>query len=331
MMVAGWAAAALLSFSIAWLWRLWALRRGVLDVPGQRSSHVTPTPRGGGVGLWLSMLAALLVAQPLGQANAGVVVGLALAGLIGFIDDLRPLSPALKLGGQALAAVPLALALPVLLPQGWPAAVGPLLAAALALFLMNAWNFMDGIDGIAALCVLSVAAVALLADDGGLAPWLGAAALGFLPLNAPRARLFMGDCGSHALGFAVAVLLLDAQRSPGEGPDDAGSAAFPLLAACAPFVVDVLGTLVQRARDGERLASAHRRHLYQRLVQCGYSHARVSAGYAGAMLAAGGAVYGIDKTLGGGFAAMLAVYGLTAAGWWWLGRHVAAPPEASGR
>lgn len=331
MTVAGWAAAALLSFSIAWLWRHWALRRGVLDVPGQRSSHATPTPRGGGVGLWLAMLAALLVAQPLGQANTGVVVGLALAGLVGFIDDLRPLSPAMKLAGQTLAAVALALALPVLLPQGWPGASGPLLAAALALFLMNAWNFMDGIDGIAALCAVSVAAVALIAGGGGLAPWLGAAALGFLPLNAPRARLFMGDCGSHALGFAVAVLVLDAQRPPGAMPDSAGPAVFPLLAACAPFVVDVLGTLAQRARDGERLASAHRRHLYQRLVQCGYSHARVTAAYAGAMLAAGGAVYWIDTTTGGGFPAMLAVYALTAAGWCLLGRRVAAPAEGSAR
>jgi UDP-N-acetylmuramyl pentapeptide phosphotransferase/UDP-N-acetylglucosamine-1-phosphate transferase len=308
---------ALLSLGLAEAWRRWALRRGVIDVPGQRSSHAQPTPRGAGIGLVLALLAGMLAVLPASVARDAAMASIALAAALGLLDDLRPLPPLLKLAGQGLASLPLALALPFPLPValvGVPEPVIGLLgsgaAVATGVLLQNAWNFMDGINGIASLAACAVAIV-VLAMQGPAAPLallLLAACLGFLPLNFPRARVFMGDCGSHGLGMAITALLLWPAALP---------ATLAAAAAASPFVVDVLGTLARRAREGERLTLAHRRHLYQLAVRTGYSHARVALAYLAWMVASGACV----ATLGVGDtrARLLAMLVLGAnAGLWWV-------------
>ncbi len=305
---------ALLSFVSAEAWRRWALRAGVLDVPGQRSSHAAPTPRGAGVGLVFALLAGFALLSPPSPVRDAALLAITAAAVVGLVDDLRPLSPMLKLAGQALAALPLAWALPFA-PLDAPAALAPVVAGVaafgLGITLMNAWNFMDGINGIAALAAAAVAAVALLTASpaAALALALLAAALGFLPLNFPRARVFMGDCGSHGLGMAVAVLLL------WPAPLTATLAA---AAAASPFLVDVLGTVVRRARDGERITQAHRRHLYQLAVRSGYSHARVSLGYLFWMFASGASVAALATNgwlTASGAAAFVLLFNVTV---WWV-------------
>lgn len=269
------------SFLLSLGWRAFALRRGHVDQPGHRRLHQVPTPRGGGIGIALVLLVA---SAWLGEGRAAFALGLALCAGAGLLDDLRPLPPALKLALQAAGALCLAWAFPL-----YPAVLGqPLGVAAAACFvvgLVNVWNFLDGSNGMAATqALLSALGLALLAPAAPGLAWLAvalsAACLGFLPLNFPRARLFLGDVGSHALGYAVAALgLLAASRM------DAAQ-GWLLLLPPSVMLIDAGLTLVARARRRQVLWQAHREHLYQRAVARGWSHAGVCALYAAWTVAA---------------------------------------------
>ncbi|HVT32161.1 MAG TPA: hypothetical protein VHE32_05925 [Rhodanobacteraceae bacterium] len=158
---------------------------------------------------------------------------------------------------------------------------GGLIGAAMTVWSINLHNFMDGIDGLLALQSIfvfgTIAALFARAGDAGTASQLvlwSAAVLGFLPFNFPRASIFMGDVGSGVLGFLVAVAviwqLLDPRIAFASG-----------LVACSAFLTDATCTLLSRMARGRRWYSAHREHLYQWLVRCGNSHARVVAYYMG--------------------------------------------------
>lgn len=274
-------ASAALAFALALAWRGWAQRRGVVDQPDARRLHTRPTPRGGGIGIFLVLLAA---SAWLGDAGPAFALGLALCAGAGLADDLRPLRPAAKFGLQAVGTACLAWQLPLL-----PALLGPVAGFVLAwlgaLALVNAWNFMDGSNGLATTqAALAAVGLALLvpgsAPAGLLAVVLAAACLGFLPLNFPRARLFLGDVGSHALGYAIAAVLLLA------APEARGWAAVLLLLPISAMGLDATLTLGARALRGQVLWQAHREHLYQRAVAHGWSHARVCLAYAAWTLAA---------------------------------------------
>ena len=327
MLIAVFLAVVVLSATSAEVWRRWALHRGVVDQPGARSSHVIPTPRGSGIGIVLGLLPGMALLMPASAGRDAAMLAIALVALVGLIDDLRPLPPFVKLAGQAIAALPLALQMPwPLLPAlGLPSVVEEALAHGLAfafaLLAVNAWNFMDGINGIAAMAALAVAAVVLLVPDAGpvdgAALALAAACLGFLPLNFPRARVFMGDCGSHALGMAIAALVL----FPSAGiAGAAGAATLAALAAASPFLIDVLGTLVRRALDRERLTQAHRRHLYQVATRSGYSHAVVTGAYGAWTVASGGCVV-VASAFDAGGAVLPLVLAVNAGLWWAVSRH----------
>lgn len=270
-------ASALASAACTAAWIAWARHRNVVDAPGQRRLHATATPRGGGIGMAVVALALLASPAwrgpvPVGGA-AALFAGVACAGLTGLLDDLFAPPSALKLLGQAIAAAAIASALP------WPAAdaAGHALAFAWVLVLVNFWNFMDGSNGIVALQTLVVAAVLAVmlgaSDAAGLAIGLAAACLGFLPFNLPRARVFMGDTGSHVLGAMVAILTLWVLR---EGKANPGQ----VLILLSAFLLDAGLTLAKRIVQGRRFWRAHREHLYQWAVRRGYSHARVCLAYA---------------------------------------------------
>mgnify|MGYP005753497193 CR=1 FL=1 len=269
------------SFALAAAWRRFALRRGHVDLPDARRLHQQPTPRGGGVGIAVVLLVA---SAWLGPGAWPFALGLVLCAGTGLVDDMRPLSPLAKLGAQLAGALVLAWHWP-LLPGLWGEPAGVVLGALLVLALVNAWNFMDGANGLAA----SQAVVAALAlawiGPSPAATWLAvalaAACLGFLPLNFPRARLFLGDVGSHALGFGLAGLALLAAPAAGEG-------AWLLLLPPSAMLLDAGLTLLSRARRGQVLWRAHREHLYQRAVAAGWSHAAVCLLYLAWALAASG-------------------------------------------
>lgn len=266
------------AFALGLAWRRWALRRGLTDAPDARRLHATPTPRGGGIGIALVLLAA---SPWLGADGGWFAAGLLLCAGAGLVDDLRPLPPLGKGALQALGAACLAAGYP-LLPEVWGVPVGHVLAWLLVMVLVNVWNFMDGSNGMAAsqalLAALGLAALAPAAPPvAWLAVALSAACLGFLPLNFPRARLFLGDVGSHALGFAMAALLLMA----------AGASSQPwlLLLPVSAMLLDAGLTLVSRLRRRQVLWRAHREHLYQRAVAKGWSHAGICLLYGGWTLA----------------------------------------------
>lgn len=245
-----------------WLARRYALHRNLLDQPGERRSHAAATPRGGGIAIVASMLVAMVVVgwhvPDLAIALALAAGGLVLVAGIGWIDDHRPLSPWLRLGVHAVAGCLLALA--VLLSGGGGVAATVALIAALV--LVNVWNFMDGIDGLATTQALLAAAGYAAYAGGGPAWWLGlalaAASAGFLPFNLPRARIFLGDVGSGALGYGLAMLLLASWLEPTvAGPP------WLLLLPLTAFVLDASLTLARRMLRRERWWEAHVQHAYQ--------------------------------------------------------------------
>jgi len=266
------AAALLAALAVAGYGALARSRRWLAE-PTERGAHAAPTPSGAGLALFLALAAALLLDDVvLGPYALPLVLALGLA-LVGFIDDLRHLPAALRLGIYAAAA---------LLGTGWLFAGGPagLLAwfplAFAVLAFTNFYNFMDGIDGLAALQGLSAGAVAAwLAHAAGASPAyvalcvaLAGAQAGFLLHNRPPARLFMGDAGSVPTGFLLAVLAV-------AGPWREGLAlpCWPILLAL--FISDAGLTLLFRLRRRAPLAEAHRDHLYQRLARRWGSHGRV--------------------------------------------------------
>ena len=269
-----------------------AMALKILDQPNERSSHSAPVPRTGGIAVCATFLAGLIagyVMLPIRTPDApafwifsGLLVLLFAAALI---DDIRGLKPLAKLAIQAVSALAFSLfvvdpsvaRLPWLGEVEW-GAVGHLAVVAWLLYFTNAFNFMDGINGIGAgSAAIALAFVALSAAGGGwslvlLIALLGAGALlGFLYYNFPRGLIFLGDSGSQVIGFTIAAVAVLAHLEPG--------LRLPVLFVpllVFSFLFDVAFTLVMRARAAKRLTHAHREHLYQRLNQLGWSHARVS-------------------------------------------------------
>jgi UDP-N-acetylmuramyl pentapeptide phosphotransferase/UDP-N-acetylglucosamine-1-phosphate transferase len=275
----------LLSFVIAWLSAraaiAYAHRRGMLDHPGQRRSHSIPTPRGGGIGVVIAGLVCLpgvllgtAVPWPV-MVVIGLLAALVLVALAGWWDDHSPLPILPRFGAQLLAVLLFAATLSVNGLSWWWLPV-LLLAGA---WSINLHNFMDGIDGLLAQQAMFVGGgLAWLAWDArqpGLA-WaaacLAAASLGFWCLNRPPARIFMGDVGSGSVGLLIFAFtaMLWRVNAP---------SLWPALILASAFVADASLTLLMRFLRGRRWYTAHREHLYQWLVRCGFTHAGGGAIY----------------------------------------------------
>ncbi len=249
------------------------LRRAqFMDVPNHRSSHAAPTPRGGGLAVMASVPLALLFED---GYDAWFLVAVAVgAALVGLLDDLRSLPSSVRLVAQVGAALAVCawLVQGGLLDEWWRFAV----AVAVLVGFVNAFNFMDGVNGISALtaavigCFWAVIGVRQELDAiATLGLVLMGAALGFLPWNAPRARVFLGDVGSYGIGLLIGGLSVVAWTQ-----------GVHWLVAVAPLViygVDTGWVLVKRARGGRPLMEAHREHVYQRLVDGGWSHLSAAA------------------------------------------------------
>ncbi len=265
------------------------IRLAVMDVPGGRSAHDRPVPRGGGAGTVVVVLLGVPVMVPLlsgGQDPVRTVVllevALALLAAVSWLDDLRQLGYRAKLSAQLAAsalAVAAALAdLPVL-PPSWLLWPGLAVAFCWLMVVTNAVNFIDGINGLAAgsiaVCGLFVAVLgwrmdAPVAVAAGL--MLASGLAGFLPFNYPRARIFLGDIGSQVCGLLAGTLSLPPLAVPGWR-----LAALGVPLVLAGILWDVLFTLCRRLLGGERLTQAHRGHLYQVATRVGIPAVRVTA------------------------------------------------------
>jgi UDP-GlcNAc:undecaprenyl-phosphate GlcNAc-1-phosphate transferase len=249
-------------------------RLAAIDIPGLRSSHTIPTPRGGGIPIVVGLLVAVALIRGAVAVPFGVAVGF--FGALGFVDDLRGLTAIRRLVLQCVGSAGIAALL--ISPLHLPAALLAALTLVTAVWLMgfvNAFNFMDGVNGISgAHAVIAGVAYACFGQwrqdpflvAMGLA--VAVAALAFLPWNAVRARVFLGDVGSYALGAALAVLAVTAVIQ-GVPPEAA-------LGPLALYVADTAWTLQRRVRAGERWTQAHRTHTYQRWCDVGWTHPEVT-------------------------------------------------------
>lgn len=250
---------------------------GLMDKPCERSSHDCPTPKGGGIGIFLAFVLASIAAG----FSFWFWFPLAVMSIIALVGDRVKLSTRFRLSAQlALTALIVALAGSGALPDGL---LYPALVFFWILFIAgtaNYYNFMDGINGMAGITgvvVFGFIALYLGLLDGPenvrtMALCVSFACLGFLPFNFPRARTFMGDVGSILLGALFAGLIL---LSAGNLIDFVCMAAFLFT-----FYADELTTAYVRLRAGEKLTHPHRRHFYQILAnEMGIGHWKVSAGF----------------------------------------------------
>ncbi|NII10442.1 glycosyltransferase family 4 protein [Oleiagrimonas sp. C23AA] len=260
----------------------YTLRRGMLDLPGQRRSHTVPTPRGGGLGMVAAMLLAGGVAASWpGSAMpislwTGALLAIVLVAGVGWGDDQVSLPVLPRLAVQLLAS---ALFAYVLCQWGGIALWWCLPLCMAGTASVNLHNFMDGIDGLLGMQAVFIGVVMVamgyVADVAPLtcmAIIMAGAAMGFLHYNRPPARIFMGDAGSGSLGLLVFMLvaLVWAIRT---------EYVWSALIACSGFLIDAGLTLAWRMARGRRWYSAHREHLYQWLVRRGWSHARTGCLY----------------------------------------------------
>lgn len=273
--------------------RRFGVSRRMLDVPNERSSHTVPTPRGGGVVIVAACLMLYIAAGLVSAAiaiNWYFIAGAVLIAAVSWLDDLRDLPAWVRFLAHSLAAaiviagvgpIP-GIVLPGFVYFEFGAAASYLVTFLWIAWLINAYNFMDGIDGIAGSQAVAAgvawAAIAAWSGDLGIYLFAGVvvfANLGFLYFNWSPARVFMGDVGSAFLGYAFAAMPLLAQKA-----DDR-----PLLLAAAItfvwlFLFDTVLTFVRRLFRREKVWTAHRQHLYQRVVVAGgWSHSAASLLY----------------------------------------------------
>ncbi len=255
---------ALYRYAIVW---------SVLDVPNSRSAHTKPTPRGGGIAIVVSFLGAVVFLRARGVIEFSVTVAVvgagALVALVGFLDDHKPLAVHVRLPTHFIAAMwglawlgglaPVAIG-NTLIDLGW---AGHILATVGLVWLLNLYNFMDGIDGLAGLeATMVFGAAATLsgfhsADHAALLPAvLAASSLGFLVWNWPPARIFMGDAGSGFVGLMAGLLAVRAGRTEPQ-------IFWVWMILLGVFVVDATVTLLHRLIRRERAFQAHNDHGYQ--------------------------------------------------------------------
>ncbi|MHC8306514.1 MraY family glycosyltransferase [Pseudomonas sp. PB3P13] len=253
--------------------RTYALSHSLIDVPNVRSSHSIPTPRGGGVAIVLSFLVCLPILSAADYVSWAHTLGLIGAGsgiaILGFLDDHGHIAARWRLIGHFIAAswvLYWIAGFPTLVIFGLAVDFGIIayiIAALYLVWMLNLYNFMDGIDGIASIQAITACfGAAFLYYISGFQQlmWtpllLACSVIGFLYWNFPPARIFMGDAGSGFLGIMLASLSLQA------------SAAAPIflwvwLILLGVFIVDATFTLSRRLLRGEKVYEAHRSHAYQ--------------------------------------------------------------------
>ena len=264
-----------------------ATRAHLIAMPGDRSSHHTPTPVGGGLAIVGTYFIGLLIALLAGFTPVSEFLALAaslVVAMVGLIDDRRHVDFRVRLIVQ-FAAVFVAMAFIGYIPQSvvlsgfTDSSMVVWIVFALALLWMtNLYNFMDGIDGFAGIqaCFVGLAAASMLiyAEDYGLALlclFLASGAAGFLVWNWPPARIFMGDVGSGFIGFTLGVTAILSIVH-----ESMSLWTWVLLMGC--FIVDATLTLFRRVASGERWYQAHCSHAFQNAARKFASHERIVAG-----------------------------------------------------
>ena len=288
-MIAIFAVVLIVGFTLTLLIRKSALKTNRLDVPNERSSHTLPTPRGAGLAVVVAFLLGLIALLVENTISNEVFLAIAIPGLIvaviGWLDDRGHLTSAKwRLVGHFACA-----SLAVWLTGGLPelplanstvdfGLAGDIAAVVYLVWMLNLFNFMDGIDLITGVQTVTtsvgVATLLLVSTESDL--WkvfalLTASILGFLFFNLPPAKIFLGDIGSGFIGFTTAVISLVVAK-------DEPLVAWAIVILLGVFVTDATVTLLRRLLSHEHVYVAHRTHAYQHLSKKLNSHLPVSLG-----------------------------------------------------
>lgn len=301
--------AASISYVVTPFVRTWAIKLGAVAAIRDRDIHTTPTPRWGGLAMWIGMAATFamvnhlsLVGKSFTRESMGIFLAATFLVLLGLIDDRFELDALTKLAGQAVAAGILLLNgvqifwLPINGVVTIPASIGQLLTVVIVLITINAVNFIDGLDGLAAgIVAISGAAffafAYLLAVIYGFsragAPSLITAVIigvciGFLPHNLYPAKIFMGDSGSMLLGLllAASAITLTGQIDPNAiSAEKLGPTLLPLLlplAVLALPLIDLFSAVIRRLRAGKSPFASDKEHIHHRIMRAGNTQARTA-------------------------------------------------------
>lgn len=277
------------SYALTSWYRVIALRRSFLDIPNDRSSHSLPTPRGGGIAILIATLVgALYLGSALGQLwpLGWLAVSALILGGISYWDDLCHIRPKWRFITQLIVVVVMICVLGGINHVHMINNVysGNFLINAIALiamiWLINLYNFMDGINGIAAGMAIAVCASILVLLKLSMSPidlfilpaMLLASSIGFIVWNFPIAKIFMGDIGSCFIGFLFGVMILQIGHWNG-----IFYYLIPIL--LSPFIVDSSVTLIHRALRKQVLHQAHREHAYQHMATRFNSHTIITMAY----------------------------------------------------
>jgi len=290
----GWLLLAIVFFSFLFTFtiRWYCLRRKLFDIPNARSSHTLATPRGAGVAISVVAICAYSYLFLNGHLNTSFYIILVSAGaaltILGFFDDFGNVPIRTRLVVHVLVALVALLAmggLPLItlwgeaINLGW---FGHLFALFYIIWLLNLYNFMDGIDGIAAVEAITVClGIAIIYFALGLGSEaivplvIAASVLGFIFLNFPVAKIFMGDSGSGFLGVSFAVLSLHSLTL-------GSHLIWVWIILLGIFIVDATLTLLRRFFDRQKVYQAHCSHAYQHAARQYNSH-KVVASFTGAL------------------------------------------------
>src|SRR5687768_12137383 len=259
---------------------------GAVDQPGRRRLNVNPVPRLGGLAIFFGIFVPALAFLELGRETRGVLLGAAVATVVGAIDDFRVLKPGRKLAGQVIAAsIPPFFGVwidhftfPFLGIVDLPAGVGMTLTVIWIVAVMNMVNFLDGLDGLAAgVCAIAGGTYVVLAlslekvDPAILSAIIAGACIGFLRHNFFPARIFMGDSGALVLGFLLAAVSV-------QGLLKTASTIvlfLPLLVLAVP-ILDTSFVVARRLKHGQPVSGADQAHLHFRFLRRGFSQRRAA-------------------------------------------------------
>lgn len=264
------------SVFLTYLIRTYALKKSLLAIPSERSSHTTPTPHGGGIAIAVTWFLGLFYLFTCKEIEASLFYALmcgSLLSIVSYLDDLYELSPKLRLFVQAVVSIAGLYALGGLtkIDFGFWVLANPFITNILAFFgiiwFINLYNFLDGIDGYAGSEAIFLGLAGWLILSGDYFLVFVVSVLGFLVWNWHKAKIFMGDVGSTLLGYNVAIFAIYSQNN--------GTSIFVWLIFFGLFWFDATHTLVRRYCNGEKLSIAHKKHAYQRLTQSGWSHDKV--------------------------------------------------------
>ncbi len=259
---------------------------GVVDAPGGRRLNKRPIPRLGGLAIFLGILVPSLAFLSLDGEMRGIVLGAAVACVVGAIDDFRGLDPLPKLGGQiAAASIPVAFGVwidhftfPFLGVADLPAWVGMPLTVVWIVAVMNMVNFLDGMDGLAAgVCAIAGLTFAILAlslgkvDAAVLSAVVAGACIGFLRHNFFPARIFMGDSGALVLGFVLATVSISGLLKTASTV----VLFLPLLVLAVP-IIDTSFVVAKRLKYRQPISTPDRSHLHHRFMNIGFSQRRAA-------------------------------------------------------